>query len=68
MLIHPLSISSFKNLDKKKVKKKVIEYWQQKPPLNLLIFFKPEYMSLNQFKPHPLWTTAAQSNPFEINI
>ena len=53
------------------VKKKVVDFWQQKlreqaKPKHLpsLAYFKPDFMSLQ--KPHPLWTTS-KANPFEIN-
>ena len=70
LLSHPPPKSSFKNL----VKKRIVDFWQEKyrteqtpdtesykPSLK---YFQPQFMSL--LKPHPLWTTC-KSNPFEVN-
>ena len=53
-----------KDVYKKLVRKKVIDYWEQKlrheaSHLKSLEFFKPEFMSLA--KPHPIWSTTGPS-------
>ena len=53
-----------KDAYRKLVRKKVIDYWEQKlrheaSLLKSLEFFKPEFMSLT--KPHPIWSTTGPS-------
>ena len=50
---------------RKLAKKKVIDYWEQKlkmesNPLNLLKYFKPNFMSL--VSPHPIFLSAGSSS------
>ena len=52
------------------VKKKVIDYWEQKlrdesKQLKSLTYFKPEFMSLSS--PHPLFTLAGNS-PYKVTM
>ena len=70
-LPHPLLTLKYpqnKDVYKKHVKSKVINYWEQtlrgeSSLLRSLEYFHPEFMNLT--KPHPIWTTAG-SNPYEI--
>ena len=70
-LPHPLTILDYpptKDIFKKLVKAKILDYWEKKlraeaallPSLN---YFNPHFMSLS--RPHKLWTTAG-NNPFEV--
>ena len=70
-LPHPLLLLRYPPemiLFKKTVKLNVIDFWRQKltseaAPLDSLLYFKPEYMSLEA--PHVLWTSC-NSNPYEV--
>ena len=64
LLQDPLSKLAFKSL----VTKSVLSFWEAKlrdeaSCLQSLIYFNPQFMSLN--KPHPLWLTAG-SSPYEV--
>jgi hypothetical protein len=71
-LPHPLTLlhnPPEKETFKQTVKLKVQEFWQSKlrqkaSSLDSLLYFKPEFMTLN--KPHPLWTTCGSSS-YETN-
>ena len=65
LLKSPLPKEYFKQL----VKEKVLDYWSEKlradaAKLDSLIYFKPQYMSLDT--PHPILTTCG-ANVYEIN-
>ena len=60
LLLNPPNKEQFKT----KVKKSIIDYWEQKlrseaTPLQSLEYFHPTFMSLRA--PHPLWLTASSS-------
>ena len=67
-LPHPLQLLNTKNSKhqlKDMIKKKIVDYWEQKlrneaKALASLQYFHPEYMSLS--KPHPLWLTSGSSS------
>ena len=71
-LPHPLQLLQnppSKDVFKKLMKSKVVDYWENKLRLEAsflpsLPFFKPEYMSLT--KTHLLWTTAG-ANTYEVS-
>ena len=65
LLDSPLSKGKYKSL----IKSKVTDYWEQRlrseaAPMDSLLYFKPEYMSLA--RPHPIWWTAG-ANPYEVS-
>ena len=70
-LPHPLILLDNpvpKMLTKKLFKTKVLDFWQKhlrlsSSELDSLLYFKPEYMSLN--KVHPIWSTCG-SNSYEV--
>ena len=60
LLASPLPKNNFKRI----VKKRILDYWEQKlrheaTNLPSLHYFKPTFMSL--LSPHPIWTTAGSS-------
>ena len=72
-LPHPLTLLNNpipKISSKKMIKTKVLEYWQTKlrlssSKLDSLIYFKPEFMSLNRV--HPIWSTCG-NNSYEVTM
>ena len=71
-LPHPLTLLDNpvpKIQSKKLFKSKVLDYWQthlriSSSGLDSLLYFKPEYMSLNEA--HPIWSTCG-NNSYEVN-